>query len=277
MSENIVSVSWLNENISSENIKVIDCRFHLTDPVQGFNDYLEGHIPGALYFDLNKDLSSEVKEHGGRHPLPNIQDFSEKLGAAGITFETTVIAYDDQAGAFASRLWWLLRFIGHKKVFVLDEGYSAWINSGLPITKEIPQFQKLEYIPNQQQHFVANVEDVKQSIQQNKGYIIDSREAIRYKGIEEPIDNKAGHIPGAINHFWKDVLDNQKWKNKQQLEDLFTDLDKDKEVVVYCGSGVTACPNVLALNELGFKNVQLYPGSWSDWITYPENPIRTMK
>ncbi|MBD8068154.1 sulfurtransferase [Bacillus sp. PS06] len=274
---NIVSLQWLQDQLGSNHVRIIDCRFNLADPTMGFNDYLDGHLPESIYFDLNKDMSSEISEHGGRHPLPNVEEFTEKLAAAGISSSTTVVAYDDQGGAFASRLWWLLKFVGHEKVFVLDEGYSAWINKGLPVTKEIPFFEKSVYVPNLQEQMIATLADVQDSIKTKQSQLIDSREEIRYRGIEEPIDKIAGHIPGATNFFWKEVLNGAKWKNKVELETHFSTIGKDKEVIVYCGSGVTACPNVLALNELNYRNVKLYPGSWSDWITYPENMIATDK
>jgi thiosulfate/3-mercaptopyruvate sulfurtransferase len=273
MLKNIVTIEWVNGQLGSNDLRIIDCRFNLAEPKRGLNEYLENHLPGSIYFDLNVDLSSEVQEHGGRHPLPDIETFIQKIEAAGISSSTTVVAYDDQGGAFASRLWWLLRFIGHSRVFVLDEGYSTWVNQGLPITKEVPIFQKGSYTPVIQNQMVATVEDVKRSIENHTSQLIDSREEIRFLGVEEPIDKKAGHIPGAINLFWKDVLNSSKWKNRNELEAHFSTICKDKEVIVYCGSGVTACPNVLALNEIAFNNVKLYAGSWSDWISYSENQI----
>lgn len=273
MFKNIVGISWLRENLSNEDVRIVDCRFHLGEPKKGLEDYLNGHIQGAIYFDLNLDLSSPVSVHGGRHPLPNLDEFTDKLSVAGIQSTTTVVAYDDQGGPFASRLWWLLRYLGHGKVCVLDGGYSAWLNENLPISKDIPTMVAKTFEPNIQHSMVVNVDDMKERVEAKSSQIIDSREENRYLGLEEPIDKKAGHIPGAVNMFWKGVLNGNLMKEPQALKDHYSTLSQDEEIIVYCGSGVTACPNVLALEELDYKNVKLYVGSWSDWISYPTNPI----
>ena len=271
----IVAVEWLREHIEDENVRIIDCRFDLANPNWGREKYEEEHIPRALYFDLNLDLSSPVKEHGGRHPLPNIEDFADKLSQAGIDEHTTVIAYDSQAGANASRLWWLLNYVGHEKVYILDGGFPAWKENGLPVTKEIPVVKRKAFKENVQDHMLITMETVKENIHAGADVtLIDSREPKRYAGVEELVDPKAGHIPTAVNYFWKDgILQSGQFKNEAQQQERFQNLAKDKETIVYCGSGVTACPNILALKLAGFQNVKLYAGSWSDWISYPENQI----
>ncbi|MDC7974187.1 sulfurtransferase [Bacillus sp. BLCC-B18] len=271
----IVTVEWLREHIEDENVRIIDCRFDLANPNWGREKYEEEHIPRALYFDLNLDLSSPVKEHGGRHPLPNIEDFADKLSQAGIDEHTTVIAYDSQAGANASRLWWLLNYVGHEKVYILDGGFPAWKENGLPVTKEIPVVKRKAFKENVQDHMLITMETVKENIHAGADVtLIDSREPKRYAGVEELVDPKAGHIPTAVNYFWKDgILQSGQFKNEAQQQERFQNLAKDKETIVYCGSGVTACPNILALKLAGFQNVKLYAGSWSDWISYPENQI----
>ncbi|MDA1529683.1 sulfurtransferase [Bacillus cereus group sp. TH260-2LC] len=271
----IVTVEWLREHIEDENVRIIDCRFDLANPNWGREKYEEEHIPHALYFDLNLDLSSPVKEHGGRHPLPNIEEFADKLSQAGIDEHTTVIAYDSQAGANASRLWWLLNYVGHEKVYILDGGFPAWKENGLRVTKEIPVVKRNAFKANVQDHMLVTMETVKENIHAGADVtLIDSREPKRYAGVEELVDSKAGHIPTAVNHFWKDgILQSGQFKNEAQQQERFQNLAKDKETIVYCGSGVTACPNILALKLAGFQNVKLYAGSWSDWISYPENQI----
>ncbi|MCP1162932.1 MULTISPECIES: sulfurtransferase [Bacillus] len=271
----IVTVEWLREHIEDENVRIIDCRFDLANPNWGREKYEEEHIPRALYFDLNLDLSSPVKEHGGRHPLPNIEEFADKLSQAGIDEHTTVIAYDSQAGANASRLWWLLNYVGHEKVYILDGGFPAWKENGLPVTKEIPVVKRKAFKENVQDHMLITMETVKENIHAGADVtLIDSREPKRYAGVEELVDPKAGHIPTAVNYFWKDgILQSGQFKNEAQQQERFQNLAKDKETIVYCGSGVTACPNILALKLAGFQNVKLYAGSWSDWISYPENQI----
>ncbi|WP_166702216.1 sulfurtransferase [Bacillus albus] len=271
----IVTVEWLREHIEDENVRIIDCRFDLANPNWGREKYEEEHIPHALYLDLNLDLSSPITEHGGRHPLPNIEEFADKLSRAGIDEHTTVVAYDSQAGANASRVWWLLNYVGHEKVYILDGGFPAWEENGLPLATEIPVAKRKAFKANVQDHMLVTMETVKENIHAGADVtLIDSREPKRYAGVEELVDPKAGHIPTAVNYFWKDgMLQSGQFKNEAQQQERFQNLAKDKETIVYCGSGVTACPNILALKLAGFQNVKLYAGSWSDWISYPENQI----
>ncbi|MFE4761659.1 sulfurtransferase [Bacillus mycoides] len=271
----IVTVEWLREHIEDENVRIIDCRFDLANPNWGREKYEEEHIPHALYFDLNLDLSSPVAEHGGRHPLPNIEEFADKLSQAGIDEHTTVIAYDSQAGAMASRLWWLLNYVGHEKVYILDGGLPAWKENGLRTTAEIPVVARKTFKANIQDNMIVTMDTVKENIRVGANMtLIDSREPKRYAGAEELVDSKAGHIPTAVNYFWKDgILESGHFKNEEEQQGRFQNLDKEKETIVYCGSGVTACPNIVALKLAGFQNVKLYTGSWSDWISYPENQI----
>ncbi|WP_102346502.1 sulfurtransferase [Bacillus sp. Marseille-P3661] len=272
--KNIVSVEWLHENLENPSIRIIDCRFHLDKPTEGLALYIEEHIPGALYFDLEKDLSSKVKAVGGRHPLPDIDTLVDKLSAAGIDNDTIVVAYDDQASMIASRLWWLLKYLGHTQVFVLDGGYFKWKSEGYPTTNDFQQFQRKEFSPVINSHFLADMSEVKENVRTEISCLIDSRELKRFEGIEEPIDHKAGHIPGALQYFWRDCLnENYVWKTLDELKNHFNQLSINASIIVYCGSGVSACPNILALDELGYNNTKLYIGSWSDWISYEDNPI----
>ncbi|MCU5485422.1 sulfurtransferase [Bacillus cereus] len=271
----IVTVEWLREHIEDENVRVIDCRFDLANPNWGREKYEEEHIPHALYFDLNLDLSSPIAEHGGRHPLPSIEEFADKLSEVGIDEHMTVIAYDSQAGANAARLWWLCNYVGHEKVYILDGGFPVWKENGLPTTTEIPVVIRKTFKTNIQDHMLVSMETVRENIQAGADVtLIDSREPKRYAGVEELVDHKAGHIPTATNYFWKDgMLQSGQFKNEAEQQERFQNLSKDKETIVYCGSGVTACQNIIALKLAGFQNVKLYAGSWSDWISYPENQI----
>ncbi|WP_248929172.1 sulfurtransferase [Paenibacillus hamazuiensis] len=274
--KHIVSQEWLFERGTDDHTVIVDCRFVLGNPDAGRRSYEEDHIPGAVYFDLEEDLSSPIKEHGGRHPLPDWDAFAKRLGEAGIGNESTVIAYDDQGGAMASRFWWMLKYLGHDRAYVLDGGYTKWKEAGYPVTEEPAAAHEASFIPHPQPHMLVGMEEVKQRIGRPETVLIDSRESKRYEGLEEPIDKVAGHIPGARNHFWKDSLNGQGgWKTAEEQRERFAGLPRDQEIIVYCGSGVTACPNVLALTEAGFTNVKLYAGSWSDWISYEENPIAT--
>lgn len=271
----IVTVEWLHEHIQDEHVRIIDCRFDLANPNWGREQYNEAHILGALYFDLDKDLSSPVTQHGGRHPLPNIEAFVQKLSQAGIDERTTVVAYDSQGGAMASRLWWLLTYLGHDKVYVLNGGFPAWKEQKFEVTNDIPVFASKTFVPSIQHDIVVTMAELQEKINKQADItLIDSREPRRYEGLEEPVDKVAGHIPTAQNYFWKaGVTEFGAFKGQSEQEERFMHLDKKKETIVYCGSGVTACPNVLALKMAGFTNVKLYAGSWSDWISYPENSI----
>ncbi|WP_134702417.1 sulfurtransferase [Ammoniphilus sp. YIM 78166] len=274
MHKYLITKEWLNQHLHHPEVRIIDCRFILGNPTAGQEAYAKDHVPGAVYFDLEKDMSGQKAIHGGRHPLPQVEDFTSKLQQAGIGNTTKVVAYDDQGGAMAARLWWLLQYVGHEQVFILNEGYSAWRDSELPVTAEIPKYTPTSFTANVQTEMAVDMDTVKLKKAQEDVTVIDSREEKRYLGMEEPIDKVAGHIPGAQNFFWKGVLDEKgNWKSTEELQKHFQGLDQTKEVIVYCGSGVTACPNILALKEAGFKNVKLYAGSWSDWCSYPENPV----
>ncbi|MFD1774989.1 sulfurtransferase [Paenibacillus rhizophilus] len=277
--DSVVSTRWLLARMYEPELVIVDCRFLLSDPEAGRSAYLKDHIPGAVYLHLEEQLSAPVGTHGGRHPLPDSGELAAVLGQAGISRGSVVVAYDDQGGAFASRLWWLLRYLGHDKVYAMDEGYSKWKSENFPVSDSQPIRIPTSYEPEVHPEMVAGMEEVrKYSLKGGSAspLLIDSREPRRYAGLEEPIDAKAGHIPGAVNRFWKEVLDEQgRWKDANALKRHFADVDPGREVIVYCGSGVTACPNVLALHRAGFDKVRLYAGSWSDWISWEENPIAT--
>ena len=270
--DSIVSLEWLYQHLQDSSLVIIDSRFDLSDPSSGEKAYHTGHIPGAVYFDLERDLSSPVQEHGGRHPLPDLKQLAEKLGQAGIDQTTQVVVYDDQGGMFAPRLWWLLNYLGHDKVAVLDEGYSAWVEKGYPTTQDIPEPKANVFKVNIQEDWTRTVEEIKAL---DGEPLIDSRSPDRFRGENETMDPKAGHIPGASNLFWQDNLDGKKWLSPEQLKARFEALKAAESVTVYCGSGVTACANILAMKRAGLKNVKLYPGSWSDWVSYPDNPVET--
>ncbi len=272
----IVSTEWLANHYKEKNVRVVDCRFFLDDVSKGVTQYAMEHISNAAYFHLEWDLSSEVTKHGGRHPLPNLKKFVNKLNSIGVDNETIVVAYDDGSCMVASRFWWLLRFLGHTQVYVLEGGMKEWRNGGYPTDMIVPLFQKKSFLPNIQIHMIAAMKDVKQAIKNKKIQLLDSREYARYTGEIEPIDKKAGHIPRAMHCFWKDGLtEDGKWKSIEEQQKRFANLKKKKPIIVYCGSGVSATPNVLALLEAGFYDVKLYVGSFSDWISYDKNKIET--
>ncbi|MEK3951266.1 sulfurtransferase [Paenibacillus sp. FSL H7-0703] len=278
--KSIVSKRWLLARLYEPDMIIADCRSLLGQAGAGRTQFNEDHIPGAVHFDLEEDLTAPLGEHGGRHPLPDVDTLAARLSRVGINAGSRIVAYDDQGGMMASRFWWLLRYLGHEQVYVLEEGYSAWKEAKFPVTADQPIRIPSTFVANVRPQMLTSMQEVRRisedSVPGGSSILIDSRERPRYLGLEEPIDQAAGHIPGAVNYFWKEVLDEKgSFKNAEQLQQHFADLDPNAEIIVYCGSGVSACPNVLALNEAGFSKVRLYPGSWSDWISYEENPVAT--
>ncbi len=266
----VVSSEWLLENLEDPLVAVVDCRFSLPKPQLGQLQYQTSHITGAYYLDLNEDLSSPVKEHGGRHPLPNPVELANKLSRMGVDYQKTfVVAYDDSRLAFASRLWWLLRYLGHDGVAVLDGGFTAWEKAGYPTTNKIPPVKQAKFDPQIRLSMTVDINAVKNRKNLPGVTLVDSRDRDRYQGIREPIDKVAGHIQGAINYPWREVTDDNGYLLTQaELRDRWSDLDRKHEILVYCGSGVTACVNLLSLELAQIHTGKLYPGSWSDWISY---------
>jgi thiosulfate/3-mercaptopyruvate sulfurtransferase len=261
---------------TQNNTVIVDVRFQLDDPDAGRKIYLKDHLPGAVYMDLDKDLSGKPEKHGGNHPLPDMKMFTGKLGQIGIDNDTTVIIYDQSNDMFAARMWWLLYYLGHEKVYVLDGGYEQWVMDGYEVTNEIPRLEAKKYRPSIRTDEKVDIEEVKEKLENQSAHLIDSRSRERYLGKVEPLYGKAGHIPGAKHFFWKEILnDKGKWKKSEELQSHFEAFDKDEEIIVSCGSGISACPNVLALKLAGYENVKLYPGSFSDWISYEENEVET--
>lgn len=272
----IVSEDRLKEKLekSTEKIVVIDVRAALNDSEIGREQYNESHIPGAVYLDLNTDLSGEVKEHGGSHPLPDVKVFAEKMGSIGIDQDTTVVIYDDSNDMYSARMWWLLYYMGHENVYLLDGGFKRWVEAGHKVTSKIPETSPTIFSPRLQSNATVDMEEVK--ARKSSVVLIDSRGRERYLGNTEPLYKKAGHIPGAKHFSWQNVLsEDGLWKDALELEDNFATLPKDTEIIVSCGSGISACPNIIGLKEAGYKNVKLYPGSFSDWISYENNDVVT--
>lgn len=263
------------KNLNDINVRMVDCRFSLAEPKKGRMDYGLAHLPGAVFFDLEEDLSGTVGVHGGRHPLPNIAELTEKLEQAGIDEKTVIVAYDNGEGPFAARFWWLLQYLGHEKVFVLDGGYRGWSAANYPVTTDIPSFEKTEFHVNIRSEWIATSGYVREVVRNKPKNVIliDSREEKRYLGIEEPVDKVAGHIPGAINKPWMEGMGDGHFKIVEEQKQRFAGIGSEKQLIVYCGSGVTAVPNFLTLKEVGFEKVMLYVGSFSDWISYEENEI----
>jgi thiosulfate/3-mercaptopyruvate sulfurtransferase len=273
----LVTPSWLAENLENPDLKIIDCRFQLGQPTWGYEQYQKSHIPGACYLDLDRDLSSPVARHGGRHPLPDPDQLAEKLSTIGINSgETWVIAYDDSRFAFSSRLWWLLRYLGHDKIALLDGGWSGWQRNHCPVSQEIPPTSPGIFMAKPQSDWIVDIETVKANQENPLTVLIDSRESDRYRGEREPIDPIAAHIPGAICLPWLEVTDEQgNCLPIEAQQERWKDYQNSAEMIVYCGSGVTACVNLFSLAIAqrhsaiaGLSPAKLYLGGWSDWCSY---------
>ena len=264
----LISTQWLANHLSDPNLIIIDCRFSLADTELGNKEYQESHIPGAFYLDLNQDLSGPVQKYGGRHPLPDPYQLAQKLATIGVRHqETLIVAYDDSRFAFASRLWWLLTYMGHDKVGLLNGGFSGW-QKEYPVTNEIPTQNNGFFQPQIKPKMVVDIETVKAQKDLSAVVLVDSRDSDRYLGKHEPIDPIAGHIPGSVNYPWKQVTDeNSKAKISEQVS-RWEQVKNAKDIIVYCGSGVTACVNLWSLKMAGINTGKLYAGSWSDWCSY---------
>ncbi len=276
---NVVSTEWLAEHLNSPQVNrpqvvIVDCRFSLADPQLGQRQYDAGHIPGAWYLNLDQDLSSPVQQHGGRHPLPHWDTFCQHLAQMGVASTsphgpTPVVVYDDSRFAFASRLWWMLKYLGHEAVAVLDGGWAAWQRGGYAISTERPDPQTGQFTPHPQTDWIVDIDDVRHCKDAPGVRLIDSREPARYRGEMEPIDPVAGHIPGASNQFWQAVSTAEGYlKPAADQAQLWANLEGAEEVIVYCGSGVTACVNLLSHAVAGKPLAKLYVGGWSDWCSY---------
>lgn len=271
MSRWLISAEELARCHRRADVVVIDCRFALAEPAAGARQYGAGHIPGSRYAHLDADLSAPRAEHGGRHPLPDIAALTRTFAAWGIDSAppSLVVAYDDSRFAFASRLWWLLRYCGHDDVRVLDGGYRAWVDAGLPVATDVPSPRPGNFVARPQPRRVVDRLQVAARRGQPGHLLVDSRETPRFLGVEEPIDPHAGHIEGACNHPWQQVADERGFFLPQDAQRRrWGDALDAENIVVYCGSGVTACVNLLSLAELGRDDAQLYAGSWSDWCSY---------
>ena len=266
----LISATDLAKHLDKPDWVIFDCRFSLADESAGAKAYRQGHIPGARYADLNKDLSSPVKSYTGRHPLPNFSVLSKQLGLWGVSNRSQVVVYDDAGGAFAGRMWWLLRTMGHENVAVLDGGIRHWQKQNHPMTTVLPKITPAQFRCYLDHAQWLNPTDVENGLATQSISLIDARTPERYAGLQEPIDPVAGHVPKAINRPFQLNLDkNGLFLAADQLKSEFqalTDSRNPKQVVHMCGSGVTACHNLLAMEIAGLSGSKLYAGSWSEWI-----------
>ena len=256
---------------------VIVTRHDLTNPEVGPRVYAEGHIPGAYFLHVDHDLSGPKNGKNGRHPLPDLDEFARKLNERGVAPGKRVVVYDDMGGNYAVRLWWMLRWLGLDKVALLDGGYPRWVKEGRPVTKDVPAARKGAFVPRPHLGGTVDVHYVGRFAQSPDSKLVDARAAERFTGQQEAIDPVAGHVPGAVNRFWKDNLAaDGRFKPASQLRPEFDALLGGLEpgqVVHMCGSGVTACHNIFAMELAGLPGSKLYPGSWSEWCADPSRPV----
>lgn len=272
----LISVSTLSRLLDEvDDLVICDVRYSLTDPLAGRRAHADGHLPRAVFVDLHEDLAGTGP---GRHPLPTTSAFAEVLARCGIAATTTVVAYDASGGAFAARMWWMLRAIGHERVAVLDGGLPAWLGAGQPLSTQTPDRRAPRREVPATWPGVVDADAVAAAIGEGR-IVIDARSPERFRGEHEPLDSRAGHVPGAINLFQGGHLNpDGTHRPLDVLADRFAMLDGADRPVVYCGSGVSACHHLLVIDACGladFGEVLLYPGSWSDWSSDPTRPVET--
>ena len=276
--DTLVTPEELAAYIDDSSWRVFDCRHDLIRPEAGELAYREAHIRNAQFLHLDRDLSGPKTGTNGRHPLPDAAVLAAKLAQCGVSSETQVVAYDDAGSMYAVRLWWLLRWLGHDKVAVLDGGLPAWQRAGYPVTQDVPTPKPAVFNWRVSDEPV-DAAYVLSHLQDPQVLLVDSRGADRFCGENETIDPVAGHIPGAINRPFRDNLDTDgRFKSAGKLREEFGQILKrhpPERVVAYCGSGVSACHNLLALELAGLRGARLYPGSWSEWCSDATRPMTT--
>ncbi|MCP4301709.1 MAG: sulfurtransferase [Gammaproteobacteria bacterium] len=275
---NLISAQELQSRIDDPDMRIVDCRFDLADPGAGRQAYRTGHIPGAVFADLDEDLAAPVSPESGRHPLPGVDTLAATLGRLGIGNTTEVVVCDAGNGALAARAWWLLRWLGHDQVRLLDGGYKLWVSSNRPVDKgdeTVPVRQFLARPRHDRVLTTAELASDPDAIARMR--LFDARDAARFRGEVEPIDTVAGHVPGASNlPFQVSLNGDGTWKSKADLVALWRNVlgdDRNSPWAVMCGSGVTACHLAISATEAGFREPRLYVGSWSEWIRDPARAV----
>ncbi len=258
---------------------VIDCRYDLLDEDRGRREYRDAHIPGAVYASLGDDLAAERTGTNGRHPLPDVDRLAAAFSRLGIAPGAQVVVYDQDTGLFASRLWWSLRYLGHDDVALLDGGWAKWVREGRPVRSGDETRPAAGFVARPRPQLRVSVDDVAAAIGGGDTLLIDARGPERFEGRVEPIDRVGGHIPGATNHFYKwNLAEDGTMLPPERLREQYAALLDGRapgDAVMYCGSGVSACHNLLAMEHAGLRGTRLYPGSWSEWSSDPGRPVET--
>lgn len=274
----LVSAEALSEKRDSSDLVIVDARFSLANAEAGVQAWLSAHLPNAVYVHLDRDLSDKEKPaHFGRHPLPDAEAFCRTLMRCGISPESQVVVYDTSDGAMAAaRFWYMLRLLGHKKVAVLDGGMARWLELGLPVNDQVPHVSPSTYRAEFNVAQQVGVDAITANNSSNACVLIDARAAERFRGEVEPIDKVAGHIPGALNRPYGMNLENGLFRSAEVLRKEFHALlgrHASSETILYCGSGVTACHNLLAMEVAGLRGAKIYSPSWSGWISDASHAI----
>jgi thiosulfate/3-mercaptopyruvate sulfurtransferase len=272
----LITTAELERHRSDPRWVIFDCRHDLTDFGRGARLYATSHLPGAHFAAVERDLSGAKNGTNGRHPLPEPGKFAAFLGAHGVTSESPIVAYDDAGGLYAARLWWMARWIGLENVFLLDGGFQKWAAEHRPLTSEVPAKRAATLHPKLNESWVWSADDVASHLGDANVALLDARTAERYRGETEPVDPFAGRIPGALNRFYKlnlgpDLTFRSRAEIRRELAELIGDR-RPENVVHYCGSGVTACANLFAMEYAGLPGSKLYAGSWSEWLADPSRP-----
>ena len=276
----LVSTEWLAAHLADSSVRVADVRWSLLERDKGRNAYAQGHIPGAVFLDVDTDLAAPRGDGPGRHPLPRPTVFAASMARAGIGPDTHVIAHDFGDGSTAARLWWLLRYFGHDRVSLLDGGMARWAMEGRPLDRAVPSYAPASFVVKARPEMRVDAEDVERLRDDPRTLLLDARAAERYEGKTEPIDPIAGHIPGAKNRPYAANVrsaEDPRFLAPEVLRENFERLgaDRAERVVCYCGSGVNACNDLFALRLAGFDSGLLYEGSWSDWCNTAARAIKT--
>jgi len=278
----LIEPAQLAAHLEDPDWAIVDCRFDLARPGWGAQAYAAGHIPHALYAHLDEDLSAARTPRSGRHPLPQVEALAATFGRFGIDARVQVIGYDQGTGAFAARLWWLLRWLGHTAVAVLDGGLAAWERAGMPLASALEPRAARQFVPRVAPHLIVAGTELAEAVRsgalrRGEQLLVDARSADRFAGENETIDATPGHIPGARNHPYAGNLDGQgRFLDAGQLRDAWQSTLRGasaRQLISMCGSGVTACHNLLALEAAGLSGARLYAGSWSEWITDPAHAV----
>ena len=275
----LISTDALAARLADANFVVVDCRFKLADVTWGEEAWKAGHIPGAAYAHLDRDLSGPKTGTNGRHPLPAVAALAQTFGRLSITSGRQVVAYDQDSGMFASRLWWLLRWLGHDAVAVLDGGFAKWIAEGRPTSIADEPREAVDFHAAPRANMAVGVDEVAAHMRDAGWRLVDARAPERYRGEIEPMDPVAGHISGATNYFFQWNIDERgTFRTPEDLRARFApyiNAVAPDHIVCYCGSGVQACHNLLALEHAGVSGTKLYPGSWSEWVSDRSRPVET--